>query len=528
MPNSFAFLVLAVWPLVMLVLFKRRAMPEAIILSIMGAYFWLPAKTGFNLPAVRTLDKETLTAWAVIPLIMLALAEARRRKRSLRPALVNFPAPDSFAINPGIMPRGLILFSVTAVFLLRPIGTFLDNRNTIIIGDTVLPGLSMIDGLSALQYGVFIGLPYLIGRKYLGDPKAHVLFLRCFIVLFLLYLPLVAWELRFSPQLHRDIYGFYPQSFRQSVREGGFRPIVFMKHGLVLAIFAAFALVAAVGYWRIKAGEERLKWFAVIGVIGLTLTVMNSLGAFMLGLLFAAFAWFLTVRLQLVIASIIAIVLLSYPYIRANEAIPYDRVLELASGVDESRGSSLLTRLVNEEVLLEKGFQKPYFGWGGWGRGRIYSESGRDITISDGTWIITVGEGGMVSYFALFGLFCLPILLLTLRARRYQVSLATSTLCLILAVNLFDLIPNSSLTSVTFLLAGALAGRYELGAKFSEAVTQGAGHDEANGAVGVVRTRFPSTVTPRAETAKKTRYTRRSPANRVVRRKKPASPRSDV
>ena len=41
------------------------------------------------------------------------------------------------------------------------------------------------------------------------------------------------------------VYGFFPHSWLQHVRGGGFRPIVFMNHGLVLGIFLSMAVVAS-------------------------------------------------------------------------------------------------------------------------------------------------------------------------------------------------------------------------------------------------------------------------------------------
>ena len=126
------------------------------------------------------------------------------------------------------------------------------------------------------------------------------------------------------------------------------------------------------------------------------------------------------------------------------------------------RARSLQYRLNNEDILLEKANQRPLFGWGGWGRARVYDESGSDISTTDGRWIITIGNEGWFGYLARFGLLTLPIILLTLRKRKYEVTLATSALCLVLAGNLVDLIPNATSTPLTWLMAGALLGRLEL------------------------------------------------------------------
>ena len=71
-----------------------------------------------------------------------------------------------------------------------------------------------------------------------------------------------------------------------------------------------------------------------------------------------------------------------------------------------------MTRFDNEDQILEKARDKRLAGWGGWGRARVYNERGRDITITDGYWIIVMSENGWLGYIARFGLMCIPLILL--------------------------------------------------------------------------------------------------------------------
>ena len=124
--------------------------------------------------------------------------------------------------------------------------------------------------------------------------------------------------------------------------------------------------------------------------------------------------------------------------------------------------ASLDFRFRNEDVLLEHANEKPLFGWGGWGRNMVYDEKGRNISITDGKWVIIFGKDGWFGYLATFGLLTLPVMLLAIR-RRDDLTLASSALSVALVANLIDLIPNSGLTPLTWLMAGAIAGRLELG-----------------------------------------------------------------
>ena len=60
------------------------------------------------------------------------------------------------------------------------------------------------------------------------------------------------FEVRMSPQLHTWIYGYFPHSFVQQMREGGFRPVVFLGHGLLTAFFIMSAAVAAAAFWQTR------------------------------------------------------------------------------------------------------------------------------------------------------------------------------------------------------------------------------------------------------------------------------------
>src|SRR5258708_11362367 len=105
------------------------------------------------------------------------------------------------------------------------------------------------------------------------------------------------------------------------------------------------------------------------------------------------------------------------------------------------------------------------FGWGRFGRNRIYDEdTGKDLSITDGTWIITMGQFGFFGFLAEFGLLSLAVVRATSALKYTQTAhdqVFLAALALILAINMIDLLPNSSLSPWTWLLAGALLGRAE-------------------------------------------------------------------
>jgi len=137
--------------------------------------------------------------------------------------------------------------------------------------------------------------------------------------------------------------------------------------------------------------------------------------------------------------------------------------MDWANSVSPERAWSLGYRITNEEILLAKAQERPIWGWGIWGRSQIYNEFGRQISTPDGYWIIVLGFGGWVKYIAEFGLLCVPVFIMFLRRKTYEIGAETTLLTLLLTANLFDLLPNATITPLTWLLAGALWGRVELG-----------------------------------------------------------------
>ncbi len=80
--------------------------------------------------------------------------------------------------------------------------------------------------------------------------------------------------------------------------------------------------------------------------------------------------------------------------------------MEMTVGME--RADSLDYRLENDDLLIAKAQQRPWFGWGGWGRNRVYDETGQDITITDGYWIIVFGVNGFVGLASMSFLILLP------------------------------------------------------------------------------------------------------------------------
>lgn len=439
------------WPLVVFWLFANCSPAGALTASILGAYLLLPQNYSIELPAIPSLNKDSIPALAAV--LAAGMMVQRQRLAGLAPGMV----------LPGLWPRSRVVRILFILMLVGAVATVLTNGDMLHYGSRILPALRLYDVASFLGNSLFTLLPFLLARKYLAHPDAQRTVLVGLVVAGILYSLPALYEVRFSPQLSRDIYGYFPHDWRQHIRAGGFRPVVFLHHGLWLAIFFCCSFLAAMALWRSGTGKSRMRWLAASAWLFMTLVLSKGVGALGIGLLLGAMILVLPIRLQVIGAAVLAAILMTFPMLRGADMVPTETALEMARSVDPAREASLRYRFDNEDMLLDKANQRPAFGWGGWGRNRVFDEEGRDISITDGYWVIVIGTRGWIGYLAEFGLLLVPMIFLGLRWKQMALTPATAGLTLVLSANMIDLIPNATVTPVTWLLAGALAGRLELG-----------------------------------------------------------------
>ncbi|MEO8243722.1 MAG: hypothetical protein ABI832_15580, partial [bacterium] len=497
MANSFAYVVLFGWPLVVFLLFRLLPRPEAIAWSIIGGYLALPFGVGIDPPVLPTFDKTLIPALSAAVMCLMGVAPTvlslcrsdpvrkapssgvrpqaaeqsvftrQKTRRPVRSSARPTPAKSGMQRSP------LIITLLLALLFLTPVLTVLQNTDPYHIGVLTLPGLRLYDVFSMILSTMVMLLPFLLGQSYLGEPEAQVSLLRVLCLSALIYSLPTLFEIRMSPQLARWIYGFLAQSFAQAMRDGGFRPVVFLQHGLWLAVFLAMAALSAFALWRHDRAEGRqsLMWFAGLWLAGV-LFLSHSFGALILLLGLFPFLLLFSIRGQLLAAAALAAIVLTYPMLRGAGFIPVDTISSLAASVSQERAGSLKFRLDNEDILLAHANEKPLAGWGGFARSRVFDpETGADISVTDGMWIIVMGVSGWLGYVGTFGLLAGPVILLFFRSKPLGITRATAGLCMILVANMIDMVANATLTPVTWLIAGALAGRcrFKLLKPFAEA-----------------------------------------------------------
>lgn len=456
MPNALAYLVLLLWPLAIVLMFRKMPPERAFIWSILGGYMLLPEATALNLPMIPAFDKSTLPNLTALAVCMMILK-----------------------MRFSLLPEGVLGKALTMLLILAPVASVFTNgdalhfggiesgRMTIMIEHVApLPGMRLYDSISALVRSLILVLPFFMARKLLASELALTEILRALVIAGLIYSVPMLYEIRFSPQLHTNLYGFFQHDFGQMIREGGFRPIVFMPHGLWVAFFATICALSALYFVREATPQDRMKKVLIALFLMVMVWLCKSMGPRLLLLALAPLVLFFSVKMQLRVAAALAAVAMTYPLLRGAGLVPTRPVVDYLYQTRPERAQSLEFRFDNEDLLLARAWEKPLVGWGGWGRNLIRDPmTGEIVTISDGMWVIVIGQYGWLGYLGTFGLLCLPLLLLWWRYRSVaadQVPAQVGVCALLLGANLVDLLPNATLVPLTWLLAGALLGHAEL------------------------------------------------------------------
>lgn len=430
MPNNFAYIALILWPFISLLFFYRH-MPivQATFWTIVGGFLLLPVKTAIDFPFIPPLDKES------IPVIAALIGCRYIKKVKIR-----------------LLPSsGLERWFILAL-LVTPFITMLNNQESY----NYIHGLTLHDTISSIIGQYIKVLPLILGMQLIKTYEDQLILFKLLVVACLFYSLLILFEIRMSPQLHTWIYGFFPHNFGQQMRFGGFRSVAFLGHGLIVAMFVAVALGAATILLKEKIRIMRVSPWAIIIYFFVVLFLCKTVGAFLLGtLLFLTIAWtpvYIVKRLSLFFIFIVIL----YPFLSIVDIFPHQQLTQMATNFDPGRGESLAFRFYHESLLLEHAKQKLFFGWGGWGRNRL------EESVTDGYWIILLGQYGLFGFVSIFGLAVLSIW----RAVKTSSLLSNKNQqkaiiyhALLVSVIMIDQLPNASLAAWLFFLIGALLAR---------------------------------------------------------------------
>ena len=369
-------------------------------------FAWLPAVLcifAANKSARRAIIIAFVTAWLFLPMASLHVA--------------GLPSYDKMAATCGGILLAAILFDSRTMLNLSFFPSIVDLPMVIWLVCPVFtamandPELTVHDGQSwTMQQIITWGLPYLIGRIYFANRNALRELAIAIFIGGLIYMPLCLYEMRFSPSLHFMIYGYYQHSLGQQLRTNGFyRPMLFLEHGLAVGLYMANATLA--GIWLWWTGVLKKLWGMSVGwmlpAMAATTILCQSWGA---SFLFVGGLVCLTCFKRLRSRAMLIILLVIPPiYVSSRTLFRWDgpTVTEfLLKTTDPQRTQSMMFRIQNEEEILKRAFERPWFGWGGYARAfKVRGVSIFDFIFTpDSLWINAFGPWGWCGLGALLAL----------------------------------------------------------------------------------------------------------------------------
>ena len=434
MPNNLAYLALLVWPLVSVVLYKKCPIITATFWTIVGGYLLLPVGVEFDFPLIPPLDKRS------IPAIMAYFG-------------CRFIAKQSINILP---PRGTER-NLILLFFIGTIATVITNGDPVVEANRYIPGLGFRDVLSTVISQWLLLMPFILGMQLIKTHEDQVLFLKLLVIAGLCYSLPILFEIRMSPQLHRWTYGFFPHSWIQQIRYSGFRPVVFLGHGLWVSIFIFTVLGSLLALAKLKIKYFQFSNKILVAYFVGLLIISKGVGSILLGISLLAIVILLREESVNTASRIIALTAISYPLLCLVDLFPHQYLIDTAQLIDPYRADSLKYRFDQESAVLQRASEKILFGWGGWDRNRL------EDSVTDGYWVILVGKYGLLGFTAIFGLIFNTIWntkdICRIETDK-NIKQFMAGVSITIAFLMIDQIPNASINPMLWLLVGAQAGRY--------------------------------------------------------------------
>lgn len=423
--NALVPIVLFGWIPVVLVLFCLLPTRRAIITAFIAGWLFLPVAT-FEIQGVPNFSKASVTSLAVVLGIVLFDVG---RLGAFRWRWCDLPI---------------------ALWLLVPLASSLSN------------GRGVYDGISGVvDSAILWGVPYLAGRLYLNNIRALRELAVGIVIGGMAYVPLCLFEIRMSPQLHTMVYGFHQHVFAQTMRFGGWRPTVFLEHGLAVGMWMTGATLLAMWLWRTRATRHiaNLPMSLIVTVMFTTTILCKSVGA--IGLLGIGTAGLLMTRWSRSAKIMLVILAIAPGYLTARIVFNWEgrELVDLATLIEPDRAKSLQVRLDNEDRITEHALQRPLVGWTRWGEYRAVDDGGARV-VTDSLWIVALGQTGLIGLTSMVATLLLPAVIFMRRTRLrnwHRPSLApVAGVATLLMLFMIDSMLNSMLNPVYLLGGGGL------------------------------------------------------------------------
>jgi len=378
--------VMAGWYPLCFTLFMLLPPARAVAVGLVTGFLLLP-NVAYDLPGIPNYDKGLAIVLGIGAAAMLCDSS---RFLAFRPRAIDLP---------------LVLLCVAPFF------------SALVNGYGAYRGAS-----NAFDFLVRWALPWFLGRIYFADFEAQKYLALAVIVGALVYVPFALWEVKMSPQLHREFYGVMLRSFKHARRSFGlWRPNVFVSHGLAYALFNSLAALCAFWLWHTRA--VRHVWafpmgFVVAVLVFMTFAAQSSNAILLLAL---GIACMLLASRHRLAFPLLLFMLVPPVYVSLRQGLRWDgeELVAVAESIfGKNRAISLNVRIENEKLLRDKILEKPWFGYddfkdftGNKGREAEKEEAGSAVLV-DSRWLLYLGLYGVFALVGLWGMQLLPPFLL--------------------------------------------------------------------------------------------------------------------
>jgi hypothetical protein len=401
-------------------------------------------------PPRKAVIYDFLVAWLFLPMSHLPLHGFTDLNKmsvacfgTLAAALV-FDSPTVFSFRPKIWDIPMLVWCV-APFI-----------------SGVCTDLDLYDSVASMAYQTTSwGLPYLIGRMYFNDLKGLRELAIGIVAGGLVYAPLCWLEIRLSPQLNVWVYGYHQHSFVQTERYGGYRPMVFMEHGLAVAMWMTTASLTAFWLWYCGAVTKvlgiRIGWAATILIltslwlrsVGAEILLLMGLGALMLSGSTKSRVWIMVLTL---IPPI-------WITLRATNIYDGKSMVAFVQQFDTRAAESLQVRFHSERVLASRALQRPVYGWTPWFF--LTRKVNLELQgIPDQLWIIALGQFGLIGLISITTALLMPIWLVAwripVRFWKNPGAAAPAAMAMLLTLHMCDNLFNAMVNPIFIMCAGGL------------------------------------------------------------------------
>ncbi|HAX76128.1 MAG TPA: hypothetical protein DCY88_09910 [Cyanobacteria bacterium UBA11372] len=435
MYSPLAFLVVIAWFPFVFYLFQRFPAQQAVVISFITGWLFLPT-IEFPLPGIPDITKMNVTCYSIL---LVTLVNDVGRVNSFKLGWVDWPM---------------------LIWCLCPVLSSLTND------------LGLYDGLSSsLDKTMTWGIPYFLGRIYLGTLAGMRQMAMGIFIGGLAYVPFCLLQTRLSFNVHELVYGYADPrtSFMLSIRYGSYRPAVFMESGLMVGIWMMTATLVAIWLWQTRVITQfwGIPMNSLVLLLLITFVLVKATGAYLLlvlGVIFLYAGKWLRTALPV---FLLILGMSFYIYQGVTGTVPRDQIEEISLRyTNEERTQSLTFRIDNEELLAKKARERIMFGWGGFGRNRVYAPDWKgdivDVSITDSLWIITFGINGLVGLVSLTLALLLPpasLFILRYPASTWSHPKVAPAVVLAICLPLYELdcILNAMTNPIFAIISGALS-----------------------------------------------------------------------